>query len=187
MDRQKIILFAVLLSIFSSSCKSEPSKDRNEPEKKVITENQASNNQDTTQVTKFVDDDEFVFGVIDNDLPISYFKSQFNLIEKQVIQNQHNPALSDTVMIFSNGKDTANFYVSPSNTILQEAVINSQEIVLNDSIKVGTDDEVLKRRFNLKSIPDSLVVKDFENSSYFLFTFQKSKIDRIVYKARYYD
>lgn len=187
MIRKKNIVIGVLVSILSISCKSEPSRDGKELESKDIAENRISNNQDTTQATKFVDDDEFVFGVIDNDLPIAYFKSHFNLIEKQIIQNQHNTTLSDTVMIFSNGKDTANFYVSPSNTILQEVTINSQEIILNDSIKVGADNEVLKRKFNLEAVSDSLIVKDFENSSYFLFTFQKGKIDRIVYKARYFD
>ena len=187
MGRQKIVLFAVLLSILSSLCKSKPSKEISESEKKDVAERQTSNNQDTIQATRFIDDDEFIFGVIDNDLSFSYFKKQFNLIEKQVIQNQHNFTVSDTVMIFSNGKDTANFYVSPSNTILQAVAVNSQEIVLNDSIKVGVDDEVVKRRFNLEVMPDSLVVKDFENSSYFLFTFQQGKVDRIIYKARYFD
>lgn len=178
----KIIIKIVLLLTFSISCKSgELSKNRSEAEKQV------SNNQDSIQATKVVIDDEFLFKVVDNDLSFSYFKSHFDLIEKQVVQNRHNSAVSDTIMIFSNGKDRANFYVSSSNIILQKAAINSQEIVLNDNIKVGASDNVLKRRFNLEDVPDSLIVKDFENSSYFLFASQRGKINNIVYKATYID
>lgn len=187
MNMQKIIMLGVLLSVLLSSCKSGPSKNRNEFEKQVVAENQATNKQDTTQATRVVIDDEFVFGVVDNDLSFPYFKSHFNLVEKQVIKNQHNSAVSDTIMIFSNGKDMANFYVSSSNIILQEAAINSQEIVLNNNIKVDASDKVLKSRFNLEDVPDSLIVKDFENSSYFLFTSRKGKIEKIVYKATYID
>ena len=186
MITRKKIVFIALLSVLLSSCKSERLKETGGPVKDGIAEKQSSNNQRETQ-TKQLIDDGFVFEVIDKDLPISYFKSQFELVEEQVLKNRHDTSVSDTVMIFSNGPDTANFYVSPSKAILQEVVVNSQQITLNDSIKVGAYDQVIKRKFNLEALPDSLIVKDFENSSHFLFTFQQGRIDRIVYKAKYLD
>ena len=187
-------MLALIASLFFLvSCSSNETKfvqSEGEVTKAQDSINQTLQNQAVqkdTSKTIFIDNDEFVFKIIENELSLDFFRGNFNLIKREVIPNKHNPSLSDTVLVYTNGIDTANFYISQSNIILQEVLINSQEITLDNDIKIGVSKAIFKSKFDLIDVPDSLVIKDFENSSYFLFTFKDSQLDKIAYKARYLD
>lgn len=195
MINYKTTVLGVFLFTFSISCKfnsnnkadklHETSKTTIEIQNKSNTDNEINN--EMAQTAKVISDDEFISKVIKNDLPFSYFRDRYDLAEKQVIQNRHDPSAKDTVFVYSNDKNMVNFYVSPSNTILQEALITSPEIILDNDIRIGVKDEIFKRKFNIEDTSDVLVVENIEGHLSFTFTFEKGELKKIVYKSRYLD
>lgn len=184
--------FLILLIMFSCGSGAERTT-----EEKTLPENAAANeapmkeafSQDSARSKKFVNDDEFVYSVIDDELTVSFLDSTSTTKTKTTIPNLHNKSVSDTVITFSNGTDYFKFHKAPSNTILTEAeIISDRYKIGNGEISVGVPYKVLQDRFNLDTTVDTLIVKDFENSNYFMFLFDKEqKVNKIVFRTRYLD
>jgi hypothetical protein len=134
-----------------------------------------------------IDNDEFVYKILDNELTLDLVRVNFTSFKQKVIKNKYSSTKCDTIIVYNNGLDTIDFYISEANTILREAIINSQLIILDSNIRVGVSKELFMRKFELSTIPDLLVVKDFENTSYFVFTFKDDLLIKIFFEVRYLD
>lgn len=135
---------------------------------------------------KFITDDEFIANVI-GDLSSIFFSDEYNIFQKQILKNKFNPNVNDTLFVFSNKKDTLNFYKTPSKVIIQDAIINSDKIILTENISVGIDANVLKSKFDLLQIPDTLIVENIEGHLSIKFIVSEGKLTKIIYTSNYMD
>ncbi|PZX56799.1 hypothetical protein [Algoriphagus chordae] len=160
----------------------EKSDDNEVPMKEIF-------NQDSSQTKKFINDDDFVFSVLDNELSFSYVESKIDIKSELIVPNIHNKSLNDTIVSFTNEKDFFKFHKASGNAILLEAEIKSDQYKIDSgAIKIGVPYNIFKDKFNLETAIDTLIVKDFENSSYFMFLFDENQmLNTILFKTRYLD
>ena len=181
----KFIIISTGVILFFS-CGSIGVNDSTKVIKSLATQAQSAQKQVLSK-TVLVDNQGFILRSTKKALSIDFFRQNYRLINKQVIENKHDASFSDTIFSYSNSIDTANFYVSRTNTILQDAQINSQKVVLDNDIKIGGSGNVFKNQFKLKEVPDSLIIKDFEDTNFFLFVFRQNILRKIIYKSTYID
>lgn len=135
---------------------------------------------------KFITDDEFIASVI-GDLSSIFFSNEYNILQKQILKNKFNPNVNDTLFVFSNKKDTLNFYKTPSKIIIQNAIINSDKIILTENISIGVDVNVLKSKFDLLQIPDTLIIENIEGHLSIKLIVLEGKLTKITYTSNYLD
>ena len=185
------IFLLTVLSLISCGSNSEHISEKESPIIKGENEPlmKEAFSQDSTVSKKFINYDDFVFGVIDNELTLSFLESTATSKVEATVPNLHNESVSDTVFKFKNDSNFFKFHKAPSNTILTEAEITSDQYkVGNGEIFVGVPYKVLQDRFNLNTTVDTLIVKDFENSNYFMFLFDKEQaVSKIIFRTRYLD
>lgn len=186
MKARDTLLVPMLVSILLNACKLEQQQGEDDSRTNENSTALISNEEDSPTKKVLINDD-FIFEALENDLSITRFQSTFDLVDKEIVPNRHNTSLNDTILTFGNDMDSASFYASATSAILQRAVLASPDITLTDSIRVGENEALLGRRLGLKKVPDSLMVKDLENSSHFLFILENGVIERIVYRASYID
>ncbi|GEM_PF-7036480 len=146
-------------------------------------EHAVANNSDT------VIDDRFVREVLANDLSTSILRRRMQLVNIEAQANRHDSSVQDSLAVYSDGEDTAVIYISQTKALLQSLSLRSNKTALNDSIRVGIVESLMKHRFDLggKDALGLLLVKDLENSSHFRFEFHKGYLKRIEYETRYLD
>ncbi len=145
--------------------------------------------KDSVPTKIFINNDDFIFGILNNDLTYLYLEGTSTSKTETTVPNLHNKSVNDTIVTFFNRNDIFRFHKSPSNTILMEAEINSDHYELeNGQIKIGGPFNYFKDKLNIDTPVDTLIVKDFENSSYFMFMFDEFQmLNKIVYRSRYLD
>jgi hypothetical protein len=149
-------------------------------------ENLSMGRQDSSKKI-YVDNDEFVFRLLDKELTIDFFRKNYRLIGKKTGTNKYNNLSKDSILLFSNNQDSARFDKSKTNVILEKMSLRSKKVILDNNIRIGVSDSVFKHKFNLITVPPILVIKDFENTSFFCFYFKGHYLSKIVYTSTYID
>lgn len=145
--------------------------------------------QDSVQTKLLISDDDFVFSVLDYDLNYDSIDSAFLKKDEFIVKNMHDNTINDTIVMFSRDSDSFKYYKGFDKKILMEAEIQSIDFkIANDELYIGVEYNAFMNKFNVETFVDTLIVKDFENSNYFIFLFDSDeRLDRIIYKTRYLD
>lgn len=141
----------------------------------------------TSTSKMFVSDDEFVFGALENELLYNHVKAGTIELARSIVPNKFVKSESDTIINLKSTNDYFTYYVSKSNTILMEASIKNSNFKLSRGLHVGVNASILSEAFRTEGRVDTLIVKDFENTSYFMFLIENEKLREIQYKSRFID
>lgn len=122
--------------------------------------------------------------------PLAYLKKFKPKTEKELFENNHVAGKIDTIHHFTIGQDKFSiFQVSNENTWLLTSKVITSKFKTHQGIHVGnTKTEVIQllKAYNLKTIPDGLVLENSEYYEYFLIRFKKEKVYSIEFSG-YYD
>ena len=122
-------------------------------------------------------DNAFVYRVVATDLVYKNIASVYKnaKIDKVVVNNIHWPEIKDTISTFQLEGDTIKFYHAQDKIIPFYLSISSPKLTLDKTIKTGISSTLLKSKFKLKSVPDTVIVSDLEAGFTFNLILNSSK------------
>lgn len=128
----------------------------------------------------------FSFG----DEPLIYLKKFNPTIKKELFENNHVDGKIDTIHNLTIGSDKFSvFQATKTDTWLLSAEVKTSKFKTRLGIHVNqTKEEVIQllKIYNLKSLPNCLVLENIEYSEYLLIRFRKGKVASIGFSG-YYD
>ncbi len=148
----------------------------------VILNNQKLRYNDTLEVIN----DEFIYDVLNEDVSYNFFKENFSQVSLMIHENQHYKDRFDSLVTFSNGIDSATYYIAAPNYILKELKIHSNKISIKN-FQIGSSFDQVKSYFGLKSKVSELIIRDLEYGNSIRFIFEDNKIKEIIFKSTYID
>lgn len=104
-------------------------------------------------------------------------------IEKELVNNRHVDNLIDTIKIFKFDKVNIKEYKAVSEEWIFEASILNSELEFSKSIKIGINKKILEKILKTKFNSDMVKVGNLEQTSVFIFKFEKNILKEIYYEG----
>ncbi|WP_026714892.1 hypothetical protein [Flavobacterium daejeonense] len=184
--KKKIYLLVIIICA-AFSCISKEKNNQPENLKFLNTKDNVklfSNLVDTLVIY----DDSFIFRTLENTFNITNISSVYSGVvpTQQFVPNAMNTSIQDTLITYNTSTDKIVFHKGGGNTILEEAKIESQTLVVDNNLQIGISKSLFEQKFNKNSIPDICVVKDTEGGNSFVFTFSQNQLQNISFSVTYF-
>ncbi|RED26434.1 hypothetical protein BD847_0352 [Flavobacterium cutihirudinis] len=143
------------------------------------------------EVNKKIETEVIQEQYIENDTLLSKMESDLNelvknpkfTIEKELVNNRHVENIIDTIKTFNFDKINIKSYKAVSEEWIFEAKILNSGFEFAKSIKIGIDKKSFEKILNTKLNSEIVKVGNLEQTSVFIFKFEKDSLKEIDYEG----
>jgi hypothetical protein len=131
--------------------------------------------------------DDFMMKFYDEDLKISNFQTKLNITNKESRHNKHDDRVIDTIVTYTNSKDTIISYKGSEREMITHLICRDQNIQLLKSISnIGLIRKDFLIYFSSKNT-NNIIISDTEGGNLIILNFKDEKLSKVEYKAIYFD
>jgi hypothetical protein len=132
-------------------------------------------------------DDSFIFRAEDNGTYLKV-KNAYPLAREDS-EEFYRVDSTSTLLTLTDNLDQIRFIKRGYDNVifLYSMNISSNKITFDENLKVGISKDIFSKKFNIKNIPNNLIVSNQEDGIEWIFTFKRNSLVKIRFKVNYFD